>query len=155
MSERAGRVLVLGYGNPGRRDDGLGPALAARIEVAGLPGVETDADYQLTIEDAAAMACFERVLFADASHDAEAPCELRRLEPAPAIEFSSHTITAEAVVAICEEHFGPAPEAWMLAIRGYEFDFAEGLTERATHNLDRATAFVHDLIRQWKETKQA
>jgi hydrogenase maturation protease len=26
------RVLVIGYGNPGRQDDGLGPAAAAEIE---------------------------------------------------------------------------------------------------------------------------
>jgi hydrogenase maturation protease len=26
------RVLVLGYGNPGRQDDGLGPAAVAEIE---------------------------------------------------------------------------------------------------------------------------
>ena len=32
-------MLLLGYGNPGRLDDGLGPALAAQVERLALPGV--------------------------------------------------------------------------------------------------------------------
>ncbi|MBV8574206.1 MAG: hypothetical protein JOZ58_04080, partial [Acetobacteraceae bacterium] len=33
------RVLVLGYGNPGRQDDGLGPAAVAEIDRRAFPGV--------------------------------------------------------------------------------------------------------------------
>ncbi len=32
------RILLIGYGNPGRGDDGLGPLLAARIEALAIPG---------------------------------------------------------------------------------------------------------------------
>ena len=49
------RVLVIGYGNPGRQDDGLGAAVIERLEALGLEGVTVDADYQLNIEDAADM----------------------------------------------------------------------------------------------------
>ena len=37
MSEWHGTVLLLGYGNPGRLDDGLGPALAAQVECLACP----------------------------------------------------------------------------------------------------------------------
>ena len=37
-------MLLIGYGNAGRGDDGLGPAFAERIEAAGLPGVDVDID---------------------------------------------------------------------------------------------------------------
>ena len=33
------RLLVIGYGNPGRLDDGLGPAFAAQVERLQLPDV--------------------------------------------------------------------------------------------------------------------
>ena len=49
---REKRILVLGYGNPGRQDDGLGPAVAAGIDSLGWPGVSTLDAYQLNIEDA-------------------------------------------------------------------------------------------------------
>lgn len=44
------RILLIGYGNPGRGDDGLGPALAAAIEAMELPGVTVEADYQLMVD---------------------------------------------------------------------------------------------------------
>ena len=47
------RILVIGYGNPGRCDDGLGPALVARLESLRIPGLSVEVDYQLSIEHAA------------------------------------------------------------------------------------------------------
>ena len=43
------RVLLLCYGNPGRLDDGLGPAFGEVLERESLPGVTVDLDYQLTV----------------------------------------------------------------------------------------------------------
>ena len=71
------KVLVIGYGNPGRLDDGLGPALAAAIESAAPAGVTVDADYQLTVEDAAAVAEHDVVVFADAAVDGPEPFYFR------------------------------------------------------------------------------
>ncbi len=51
-----GRVLVIGFGNPAREDDGIGPAVADRLEESGIDGVVVDADYQLTVENAADVA---------------------------------------------------------------------------------------------------
>lgn len=144
-------LLVIGYGNPGRRDDGLGPALAECLESLGLPGVHTDAAYQLNIEDGAAMAGYRRVIFADASVNAAAPFEWRRIAPASEIAFSSHAMAPEAALAVCEEHFDARPEAWVLAIRGYDFAFAEGLSRQARRNCNEALDFVQSLIRFWRD----
>ena len=144
-------VLVIGYGNPGRRDDGLGPALVEALEASGLPGVDTDATYQLNIEDGAAIAAYRKVIFVDASVDAAEPFEWRRITAAPEIAFSSHAVSPEAVLAVCEEHFHSSPEAWVLAIRGYDFEFAEGLSPQARENCNEALDFVKTLIRFWRE----
>ena len=56
MTADGGDVLVIGYGNPGRMDDGLGPATIDELEKLAIDGVDLDADYQLTVEDAAAVA---------------------------------------------------------------------------------------------------
>ena len=56
MSAVEKRVLVLGYGNPGREDDGLGPAFAAEIGQLGRQNVTIVNNYQLMIEDALAVA---------------------------------------------------------------------------------------------------
>ena len=143
---------MLGYGNPGRRDDGLGPALVARLEEARVNGLTLDADYQLNIEDGAAIAGHDYVLFVDAAKEGPEPFELRRVRPAPSIAFTSHTVSPEAVLAVCEDHFGAAPQAWTLGIRGYDFEFVEGLTPRAQANLEEAVAFVLQKVRTWKES---
>ena len=50
------KILVYGYGNPGRQDDGLGISLVEMIEdwknKKKLSYIETDSNYQLNIEDA-------------------------------------------------------------------------------------------------------
>lgn len=147
----AGGMLILGYGNPGRRDDGLGPAFAERVASRAWAGVETDADYQLTVEDGAALAGREAVMFVDASCEGPEPFSFDRIGPSEEITFTTHSVSPESVLAIAEEHFGGAPEAWVLAIRGYEFDFREGLTPRAEINLEKAFEFVQTWVRARRE----
>lgn len=144
-------MLVYGYGNPGRQDDGLGPEVAERVERLGLPGVDTDANYQLNIEDAATLAGYDRALFVDASRDAAEPYQVRRIEPASDIAFTSHSVSAESILAVCEEHFGGVPETWMLGIRGYEWEFAEGLSPKARENCEQAVAFVQQWAATWRD----
>ena len=59
------RRLLIGFGNPGRKDDGLGPMLARILERDGIAGLDVDSDYQLTVEDAEAVARYDEVVFAD------------------------------------------------------------------------------------------
>ena len=139
MRHKPRRVLVLGYGNPGRGDDGLGPALASRIEALGLPGVTVDADYQLVVEDAAAAAEHDVVVLADAAVTGPAPFRLQRLEPRRRLGFSTHSLDPASLVALSRELFGGEEVCYLLAVRGYQFDrFGEGLSPAAQANLDAA-----------------
>jgi hydrogenase maturation protease len=129
------RILVLGYGNPGRQDDGLGPAAAEAIQKLGAPGVTVEISYQLNIEDAADVAEHDGVLFLDAAESGPEPFVVRVVEPASAVAFSSHVVKPETILAICREHFGRTPPGWLIAIRGYEFALQDGLTDAAKANL--------------------
>ena len=153
MSESCRKgILILGYGNPGRQDDGLGPALTETVECWGLPDVAAEVSYQLNIEDAAVLADYEKVLFVDASRNGPEPYSFGEVKPASTVTFTTHSVPPESVLAICDDHFGPPPPAWALGIRGYEFGFGEELTPRARANLDKAIAFVQSLLRTWKES---
>lgn len=129
------RVLVLGYGNPGRQDDGLGPAAAAAIGALGWPGVTTWDNDQLVLEDVLEIAAHDVVWFVDAAREGPEPCGVQRLQPADDIAFSSHHLPPEAILAIARQQFGTEPDAHLLAVRGYAFAFEEGLTARAADNL--------------------
>jgi hydrogenase maturation protease len=136
------RILIYGIGNPGRRDDGLGPVLIELLEAVRLDGVDLDSNYQLNIEDALACSKHDTVIFADASETAEAPFAFTELEPAREIAFTTHELSSAAVLALCEELYGQRPKAWTLAIRGYEWDIGEGLSPRAEISLSAALAFL-------------
>jgi hydrogenase maturation protease len=139
------RILVIGYGNPGRCDDGLGPAFAARLEALHLPGVTVESDYQLSIEHAHLAAQHDIVVFADAAADVggESPFYLRRVQPAPEDCYSSHRVSPQAVLRLAAQCFGAHPSGWVLGIRPTDLEsFAEGLTLAAAVNLSAAlTAF--------------
>ena len=147
ISAREGRVLVLGYGNPGRQDDGLGPAAIAEIESMGLPNVTAFDNYQLNIEDAIDVAAHDIGWFVDAARIGPSPYSVRVVSPLPTIEFTSHIVRPEAILAIARQCYGVAPQAFLLAIRGYEFEFIEALTLDAKDNLDAALDMLVDRIR--------
>jgi hydrogenase maturation protease len=143
------RALLLGIGNPGRQDDGLGPALAEAVERLAIPGVTVDADYQLTVEDAAAVAEHEVVVFADADAAGEAPFSFRQVEPVRALEWSSHGVEPETLLGLVEEIFGRAPPAYVLGIRGRSFgELREELSDEGRRNLAAAVTFVEAWLRR-------
>jgi hydrogenase maturation protease len=146
-SARKMRILVLGYGNPGRQDDGLGPAAIAEIEGMGLPNLTAFDNYQLNIEDAVDVAAHDIVWFVDAARIGASPYSVRAVSPSPSIEFTSHIVRPEAILAIARQCYGRAPLAFLLAIRGYEFEFIEALTPSAKENLDAAVAMLTERIR--------
>ena len=149
------RVLVLGYGNPGRQDDGLGAAAVAEIESLNWPNVTAYDNYQLCIEDAIDVAEHDVVWFVDASRVGASPFAVTELSRATSVEFTSHLVRPEAILAMAEQYYSSTPCAYLLAIRGYEFEFIEELTPRANDNLrlavDALAAQIHAV--QSEETR--
>jgi hydrogenase maturation protease len=134
-------VLVFGWGNASRGDDALGPLFVERLRAA-LPadaGVECLDDYQLQPEHVLDLVGRERVLFVDASIDADAPFETMPLEPARDASFSSHAMTPRALLQAYRDvqHEEPPP-CTLLAIRGERFELGEAPGEAALASLSDA-----------------
>jgi len=147
MGAAAAKVLLIGYGNPGRLDDGLGPALADAIAALNLPRVTVESDYQLQPEDAAQIACHDVVIFADADINCADPFRFERIEPKRQTNFSSHSTSPEALLALAHDAFGATTPGYVLGIRGREFDdFGEGLSAAARSNLEAARRFIVPLL---------
>lgn len=136
-------MLVIGYGNPGRQDDGLGPRAAEAVELARIPGVNVLTDYQLNVEHAADVSQHDVVVFIDAAVAGAEPCFLRRLLPRACGAFSTHTMRPESVLALAQDTFDWSGRAFLLGIRGYTFgDFGEELSTQASDNLEEACALL-------------
>jgi len=143
-------ILIYGYGNPGRQDDGLGIALTQKLEAwvieNQLPGVDFDSNYQLNIEDAAAIAQKDVVIFADASEeDIEDFC-LSQVDGSSKVSFTTHAASPGYIIQLCKELFKKEPLVLLLHIKGYEWAFQEGLSERARENLNRALEYMQTLL---------
>lgn len=137
------KVLVIGYGNPARGDDGLGPAAIDALEKLDIAGITLDADYQLTVENAVQVAEHDVVIFIDAAITGNAPYSFTRLEPKYQDSFSSHSVEPAAVLGLAENLFHAHSEGYLLGIRGYSFPmFIDTLTKKARENLTQAVAFL-------------
>lgn len=141
-------VLVYGYGNPGRVDDGLGPACAAALAARGIEGVSVESGYQLQVEDAVLIAQHDVVVFADADPSCNSPFELRPIEPRSEVSFSTHSVAPEALLALAHELFGASTVGFVLAIRAHQLgDFGEGLSAPARADLELAVDHLEQQLR--------
>jgi len=140
------KTLVIGYGNPGRTDDGLGPALAEKVEIWRKPSIAVLVDYQLNIEHAGEVAEADLVIFIDASIETSAPFRFYRLEPADRNDFTTHAMAPETVLETCRKVYGKAPPAFVLAVRGDSFELSEGFSNTAEQNMKKAERFLSELL---------
>jgi hydrogenase maturation protease len=149
------RILIYGIGNPGRQDDALGPGLVEAMQrafetTAGIPAVvhefSFDANYQLNVEDAEALSRHDVVVFADASRTDQS-FRLTAIDPEPTASFSTHSVSPGGIVALCNQLYDAHPAVYMLAIRGYEWEVNEALSDHAQTNLEAAAAFLIDALR--------
>jgi hydrogenase maturation protease len=133
--------LLIGIGNSGRQDDGLGWALLDQA-AAFFPG-DCQYRFQLQLEDAELLSRFDRVLFVDAfKGPLKSGFSWSRVHPQAGTGFSTHLLLPAATLYLCEHLYGRAPRTWLLAIQGYEWDLKEELSPRARENLDQALGWL-------------
>ena len=144
---RENNIYIYGFGNPGRQDDGLGPAIIDKLEQDNIAGIITDSNYQLNIEDAHNISVSDTVIFVDASMDAEEPFTFKRIKPANEISFTTHSISPESVLALAKDIYNKDIEAYVLAIRGYEWEFNKEFSPGAVKNFNEAYLFLTDSIK--------
>lgn len=154
MAEKK-NILLYGYGNPGREDDGIGNVFVDEMEKwiaeEGIENVSTDSNYQLNIEDADTISNSDIVVFVDATIEEIDDFYIDRVEPSEAkVEFSMHAVSSAFVVNLCNELYNKFPECYLIHVKGYQWDFAEGLTDKARENLNKAIEYVKTRILEGK-----
>ncbi len=143
----SGSIILIGFGNPGRLDDGLGPALAEQVEQLDLPRLTVESHYQLAVEHAELVSDHDVVIFADAAIEGEEPFEWSRLAPRLDASFTTHEVAPSTILGLAHNLFGASTEGYLLAIRGYRFDdFGEQLSDLAQNNLSAAIRMLQTII---------
>lgn len=138
-------MLVIGYGNTLRGDDGVGPRVAEAVAALRLPGVRTLICHQLSPEHAEPISQAESVVFVDAAVDAPKEVQLRRIEPNGTSQLMTHATDPRTLLALARDVFGHAPQAWWLTIPAVKLDFGEGLTPEAQRGFEEAVEKIQTL----------
>ena len=138
------RILVIGYGNPSRQDDGVGLAVVNGLRsLAGQAPLDEGDDgfndlghsldtlflQQLSPELAETLIGYEQVVFVDA-HFGIYPELVHRTELDPVAEAAivSHHFKPSTLLALANQLYGRAPIGELISVRGYAFDFTSELS---------------------------
>lgn len=160
------KILLLGYGNPDREDDGVAWHILRALTVRmGLPAPDSYEDdfpensqvdfafhLQLTPEMAEDIAQYEYVCFMDA-HTGNIPEEVRIIDVESDFQKSpfTHHLTAQSLMSICETLYKKKPDSALLSVRGYQFLFSRTLSEPTAALVLEAV----DLAWAWMNAREA
>ena len=140
------RLLLFGYGNPGRGDDGLGPELSECIAAMNYADVSCHNDMQLQVEHVTDLHDHDQVLFIDADMSCTAPFTFSEIVAEQDGSYTSHAMNPAALLhAYRQIYKQDAPPAFLLRIRGYEFELGDAISTQAHINLEAATKRVVEL----------
>ncbi len=161
--EGAASLLLIGYGNSSRRDDGVAEHILRRLLAAlGLdpdcllaedeqeqrPGLRAILVHQLAPELAELAWRYDTLVFIDA-HVAGvgwASVEWQPIEPTVQGGMSGHHLKPGVVLSLCETLYGRQPRAYMLSVLGHDFDFGETLTAETSALADQAVQRLLELV---------
>ena len=155
------RVLIFGYGNFDRQDDGvawhvlaevarqLGCAVPLSPEEE-FPANEGAPDFlfelQLTPELAETIAQYDRVCFVDA-HTGAVPNNVNVSEIAVEFQASplTHHLTPQSLLTFAQTLYNARPEAILVSVRGYQFEFERMLSPLTAQLVQEAA----EIISKW------
>lgn len=134
-------LLVIGYGNPLRGDDGVGWRVVERLQ--GVEGITAVSSHQLLPEHAYLIWQVDHVLFVDATVEGQ-PGEIRiqPLVPETYGAASSHQMSPAVLLAYAEQIFGRFPPAHLITITGQHFGYEEQLSPLVMNKLDEVCQIV-------------
>ncbi len=139
-------VLVLGYGNPIRGDDGIGQTVATEVENWNLPNVRSQSLHQLVPEVAETLSQVDVAIFVDASITGET-VELLAVEPLEKTELNwGHHLNPQSLLTLAKNLYNKTPEAWLISVPGVDFELGENLSETAKQGVTIALEKIKQLI---------
>ena len=145
-------VVVFAVGNPSRGDDAIGPVLAERVRAwlaasGRAAAVDVIEDFQLQIEHALDLQGRSLALFIDAGEGTLSPLTLEPTGPSELASHSTHALAPEAVLEVYRRTEGAdPPPAFVLCVRGEDFELGAPLTAAAGERADLAMEVLGELL---------
>ncbi|MFH1139221.1 MAG: hydrogenase maturation protease [Pseudomonadota bacterium] len=141
-----GPCCLVGYGNPDRRDDGLGPFVVAGVEkrIRDKTGFRFLRRPQLDVDLVEEFKEAGRVILVDAAVETS-PEGLKWETVAPDLSdapFLTHSFSPAMLLGLVELLYDRRPETWLISIQGDDFRPGRGFSREAGR---RARWVIKDL----------
>ena len=148
-------ILVIGYGNILRGDDGVGCSVAETVADWGFAWVRSIAVHQLLPELAADIAAVDLVIFVDAVIDTEmsrASITIIPLASGENAKFSTHIITPPLLLDMTQKLYNAVPIAYLLMIPARDFTLGKTLSLLANQGKDLALDYLRNVLQIHKNS---
>ena len=143
-NEETKDILIIGIGNSGRSDDGLGWLLLDAIKKK-FCNVDFQYRYQLQIEDAELLSHYTTVIFVDATKE---PVKngffFKSCRPNNGLGLTSHMLEPETILWLENKLYKTMPATFILGIEGKEWGLSLTPSERGLSNLNTAIDFLEN-----------
>ncbi len=148
-------VVVIGYGNTLRCDDGAGRLLAETVAAQNWPGVEVFSVHQLTPELAEPLASASLAIFLDARLATVGDSiHVDAIEPGEMRATLHHTGNPQWLLALSKMVFDHCPAAWFITMPAVELGFGEQLSSTTLNGLHKALQTVNQIIESFYKSSQ-
>lgn len=165
MEQRLPKLIIIGYGNPDREDDGVAWHVLNKIAGAlGRPQFEEIGEgfqqlgesidllfqLQLTPELAETISQYQAVCFVDAhTGNIDKDLNVESISAAYQASAFTHHMTPQTCLSLAASLYQTYPESILVSIRGYQFEFSHNLSP-ATQTLAHQAA---EYILRWVESR--
>lgn len=141
-------VCLVGVGNTIRSDDGAGAYVCRLFDDLKIAGLQTQVVHQLDAELVEGLRPFDRVVIIDAAIDGDDvvlyPLDSTDAQPVA----SSHHVNASMLAALADKVYGYKLPLMACAVRGYNFEIGDSLSEHAEANCIKAVKVIQDWLCQ-------
>jgi len=134
---------IIGYGNPHRRDDGIGPCVIEQLHLhlGARPGVALRSHHQLDPVVAEEIEGAEVLILVDATVEPlERGLRWVRVQPKrDVLPWGTHHLQASVFAGLLEALHRRPPVMWLVSVQGSDFGFGEGLSPEAQEKAEEAS----------------
>jgi len=136
-------ILVIGYGNPLRRDDGVGWAAVAQIQSLNLDDVTCLTTHQLLPEHSEMVAGADMVILVDASVEGSAgDVHITPVLPTDETPSMTHHLSPQSLLAMTKWLYDKMPFTLLITITGADFGMGEGVSECVAEKMNALANWV-------------
>ena len=143
------KILIIGYGNTLRGDDGVGYKIAEIIEQWNINNITSLAVHQLTPDLAENIAQADTVIFVDAvtiTDINQAKLEIKTISSNQKSNNLAHHNNPEQLLSLTQAIYQKVPQAYWILVPAFNFNFSEGLSPFTQKYVNLALEKIKDML---------